>query len=135
VINRIDNRMIILFSFLLTALSMWQMTQFSLQMGMMPVVISGLLQGFGLGCTFVPLAIIALSNLPRHILTQGTAIRSVMRNLGARPLLPLRSAPHPLRSMPGCRRDWRCATSPHRAPGSFPHSHIRAEHAHVNINE
>src|ERR1700752_1480607 len=41
-----------------------------------------LLQGFGVGCTFVPLNIIALSNLPRHILTQGTAIRSVMRNLG-----------------------------------------------------
>jgi DHA2 family multidrug resistance protein len=61
---------------------MWQMTQFSLQMGMAPVIISGLLQGFGLGCTFVPLNIIALSNLPRHILTQGTAIRSVMRNLG-----------------------------------------------------
>jgi MFS transporter, DHA2 family, multidrug resistance protein len=82
VINRVDNRMIILFGFLLTALSMWQMTQFSLQMGMAPVIISGLLQGFGLGCTFVPLNIIALSNLPRHILTQGTAIRSVMRNLG-----------------------------------------------------
>jgi DHA2 family multidrug resistance protein len=82
VINRVDNRMIILFGFLLTAMSMWQMTQFSLHMGMAPVVISGLLQGFGLGCTFVPLNIIALSNLPRHILTQGTAIRSVMRNLG-----------------------------------------------------
>ena len=82
VINRVDNRMIILFGFLLSALSMWQMTQFSLQMGMAPVVISGLLQGFGLGCTQVPLNIIALSTLPRHILTQGTAIRSLMRNLG-----------------------------------------------------
>jgi DHA2 family multidrug resistance protein len=41
-----------------------------------------LLQGFGLGCTFVPLNITALSTLPRHILTQGTAIRSLMRNLG-----------------------------------------------------
>src|SRR2546429_5056290 len=81
-IIRGDNRLIIMFGFLLTALSMWQMTQFSLQMGMAPVIISGLLQGFGLGCTFVPLNIIALSNLPRHILTQGTAIRSVMRNLG-----------------------------------------------------
>jgi DHA2 family multidrug resistance protein len=40
------------------------------------------LQGFGLGCTQVPLNIIALSTLPRHILTQGTAIRSLMRNLG-----------------------------------------------------
>ena len=61
---------------------MWQMSQFSLQMGMAPVIISGLLQGFGLGCTQVPLNILALSTLPRHILTQGTAIRSLMRNLG-----------------------------------------------------
>ena len=81
-INRVDNRLIILFGFLLTAVSMWQMSQFSLQMGMAPVIISGLLQGFGLGCTLVPLNIIALSTLPRHILTQGTAIRSLMRNLG-----------------------------------------------------
>jgi MFS transporter, DHA2 family, multidrug resistance protein len=66
----------------LTAVSMWQMTRFSLYMGMEPVILSGLLQGFGLGCTFVPLNTIALSNLPRHILTQGTALRSPMRNLG-----------------------------------------------------
>ena len=81
-INRVDNRLIILFGLLLTAVSMWQMTGFSLYMGMAPVIASGLLQGFGLGCTFVPLNTIALSNLPRHILTQGTALRSLMRNLG-----------------------------------------------------
>jgi MFS transporter, DHA2 family, multidrug resistance protein len=81
-INRFDNRLIILTGFLLTILSLWQMTGFSLQMGMGPVIISGLLQGFGLGCTFVPLNTLALSNLPRHILTQGTAMRSLMRNLG-----------------------------------------------------
>jgi DHA2 family multidrug resistance protein len=81
-INRVDNRLIILTGFLLTVLSLWQMTGFSLQMGMAPVVVSGVLQGFGLGCTFVPLNTLALSNLPRHILTQGTAMRSLMRNLG-----------------------------------------------------
>jgi DHA2 family multidrug resistance protein len=81
-INRVDNRLIILFGFLLTVISLWQMTGFSLQMGMGPVILSGLLQGFGLGCTFVPLNTLALSNLPRHILTQGTAMRSLMRNLG-----------------------------------------------------
>jgi DHA2 family multidrug resistance protein len=81
-INRVDNRLLILTGFLLTVLSLWQMTGFSLQMGMAPVVLSGILQGFGLGCTFVPLNTLALSNLPRHILTQGTAMRSLMRNLG-----------------------------------------------------
>ena len=81
-IARVDNRLIILFGFLLTASAMWQMTQFSLQMGMVPVIVSGFVQGFGLGCTQVPLNIMALSTLQPHILTQGTAIRSVMRNLG-----------------------------------------------------
>ena len=82
VIDRIDNRLIILFGLLLTAASMWQTTGFSLYMGMGPVVTSGLVQGFGLGCTFVPLNTIALTNLPRRILTQGTVLRSLMRNLG-----------------------------------------------------
>jgi hypothetical protein len=50
-INRVDNRLIILFGLLLTAVSMWQMVSYSLHMGIAPIVISGLLQGFGLGCT------------------------------------------------------------------------------------
>ncbi len=58
------------------------MTGFSLQMDKGPVILSGLLQGFGLGCTFVPLNTMALSTLPRHLMTQGTAIRSLMRQLG-----------------------------------------------------
>jgi MFS transporter, DHA2 family, multidrug resistance protein len=82
IINRVDNRLIILFGLALTAVSLWQMTGFSLEMGMAPVITSGLVQGFGLGCTFVPLNTLALSNLPRHIMTQGTALRSLMRNLG-----------------------------------------------------
>src|SRR4029077_6229640 len=81
-VGRIDNRLIIMLGFLMTATAMWQMTQFSLNMGPAPIVISGLVQGFGLGCTFVPLNLVALSTLPRHILTQATAIRSLMRNLG-----------------------------------------------------
>jgi DHA2 family multidrug resistance protein len=82
IINRIDNRLIILFGLCVTVISLWQMTGFSLQMGMAPVITSGVLQGFGLGCTFVPLNTLALSNLPRQIMTQGTALRSLMRNLG-----------------------------------------------------
>ena len=81
-INRVDSRLIILFGLLMTSAATREMSQFSLQMGMAPVIISGLMQGFGLGCTQVPLNIIALSTLPRHIMTQGTAIRSLMRNLG-----------------------------------------------------
>jgi DHA2 family multidrug resistance protein len=81
-IGRVDNRLIIMCGFLMTAAAMWQMTGFTLNMGPQLIVVSGVLQGFGLGCTFVPLNLVALSTLPRHIMTQATAIRSLMRNLG-----------------------------------------------------
>jgi MFS transporter, DHA2 family, multidrug resistance protein len=81
-INRVGERRLILFGLAITAASLWQMTSFSLEMGTWLVLTSGFLQGFGLGCTFVPLNTLALSNLPRSIMTQGTALRSLMRNLG-----------------------------------------------------
>ena len=82
IINRVDNRWFILIGFLLTAASLWQMTGYSLLMGSGPILFAGFAQGFGLGCTFVPLNLLALSGLPHHILTQGTALRALMRMLG-----------------------------------------------------
>src|SRR5437763_5336389 len=82
IINKVDNRWFILVGFLLTAASLWQMTGFSLLMGSGPLIFASFAQGFGLGCTFVPLNLLALSGLPHHILAQGTAIRALMRMLG-----------------------------------------------------
>src|SRR5579864_3578136 len=82
IINKVDNRWFIFVGFLLTAASLWQMTGFSLLMGAGPLIFASFAQGFGLGCTFVPLNLLALSGLPHHILAQGTAIRALMRMLG-----------------------------------------------------
>jgi DHA2 family multidrug resistance protein len=81
-VGRIDTRLIIFIGLLVTVVSMWQMTGFSLQMGMGPIITSGVLQGFGLGFVFTPLSIVTFSTLPRQIMTQGTAIFSLMRNIG-----------------------------------------------------
>ena len=81
-INRVDVRLFILVGFLLTAASLWQMTGFSLYMDSGPILFASFAQGFGLGCTFVPMNLLALSGLPHHILTQGTAMRHLMRMLG-----------------------------------------------------
>ncbi len=81
-VGRVDVRLIILTGLAVTVVSMWQMTGFSLQMGMGPIITSGVLQGFGLGFVFTPLSTITFSTLPRNILTQGTAIFSLMRNIG-----------------------------------------------------
>jgi DHA2 family multidrug resistance protein len=80
--NRVDLRLIIMTGLMVTAMGMWQMTGFSLYMGMNLVITTGVLQGFGLGFVFTPLSIITFSTLPRPMLTQGTAIFSLMRNIG-----------------------------------------------------
>ena len=67
----------------LTAVSLWWMTNFYLQMDSNEVVWSGLLQGIGTGCVFAPLSTIAFSTLQPHLRNEGTAFFSLMRNLGS----------------------------------------------------
>jgi DHA2 family multidrug resistance protein len=81
-VGRIDVRLIIFIGMALSAVALWQMTGFSLQMGMGPFITSGLLQGFGLGFVFTQLSVATFSTLPRQVFTQGTAIFSLMRNIG-----------------------------------------------------
>jgi DHA2 family multidrug resistance protein len=81
-VGKIDIRLIIFSGLMLTAISLWQMTGFSLQMGTGPFITTGLLQGFGLGFVFTPLSVVTFSTLPRQVFTQGTAIFSLMRNIG-----------------------------------------------------
>jgi MFS transporter, DHA2 family, multidrug resistance protein len=82
VIGKIDTRLIIFAGLALTALSLWQMTGFSLYMDENLILVSGIVQGFGLGFVFTPLSVAAFSTLSRQHLTQGTAIFSLMRNIG-----------------------------------------------------
>lgn len=80
---RIDSRLIIAGGFVLTAVSLWQMTHFFLQMDSRLVIISGLLQGLGTGFVFVPLAAIAFATLASSYRNEGTAMFSLVRNIGS----------------------------------------------------
>jgi len=81
--NRIDGRYIMVIGLTLTAVSLWWMTNFYLQMDSNEVVWSGLLQGIGTGCVFAPLSTIAFSTLMPQLRNEGTAFFSLMRNLGS----------------------------------------------------
>jgi DHA2 family multidrug resistance protein len=78
-----DARPIIAVGLALTAYSLWQMTQFSLQMDYWPIVVSGVLQGLGIGLVYVPLSTVAFTTLPRALRNEGTAFFSLMRNIGS----------------------------------------------------
>jgi DHA2 family multidrug resistance protein len=81
-VGKLDVRIIIFIGMAISAISLWQMTGFSLQMGEWPLITTGLLQGFGLGFVFTQLSVATFSTLPRHVLTQGSAMFSLMRNIG-----------------------------------------------------
>ena len=81
--GRIDGRLIMAVGLGLTAFSLWQMSHFSLVMGQSHVVVSGILQGFGMGLCYVPLSVLAFGTLPAALRNEGTAFFSLLRNVGS----------------------------------------------------
>ena len=81
--GKIDTRLIIFFGFLVTAYSLVQMTGFYLQMNDTPVIVSGLMQGLGTGFVYVPLAAITFATLSPTLRNEGTAMFSLIRNVGS----------------------------------------------------
>jgi MFS transporter, DHA2 family, multidrug resistance protein len=83
IINRIDPRVLVLFGLVLTASVLWEMTGFTPEVSRFTLVRTGIEQGLGLGFLFVPLSTITFATLTPEFRTQGTALFSLMRNLGS----------------------------------------------------
>ncbi|MFC5496370.1 DHA2 family efflux MFS transporter permease subunit [Caenimonas terrae] len=81
-VTRIDIRAIMATGFALTAFSLWQMTQITLQMDSSLILLSGFIQGLGIGFTFVPLSAASFATLAPRLRNQGTPVFSLVRNIG-----------------------------------------------------
>jgi len=81
--GRIDIRLLLGFGFALTAFSLWQMSSYTLVMSQSDIVWPGIVQGFGLGFVFVPLSAATFATLSPVMRAEGTAIYSLMRNIGS----------------------------------------------------
>jgi MFS transporter, DHA2 family, multidrug resistance protein len=82
-IGRVDARYLLLLGFTLIAISLYLMAGFSLDIGVGPIVYSGVIQGVGMGFLFVPLSTIAFSTLAPRYRNEGTAMFSLIRNMGS----------------------------------------------------
>jgi DHA2 family multidrug resistance protein len=82
-IGRVDTRAILLVGLGLNAISLYQMTHFSLEMDSWPIIISGIIQGFGIGLIFVPLSTLAFATLEPKFRAEGSAVYNLVRNLGS----------------------------------------------------
>jgi len=81
--GKIDTRLLIAAGFAVTAVSLWTMTGFYLQMDTSMVIWTGLAQGLGSGMVYVPLAAVAFATLAPAYRNEGTAFFSLIRNIGS----------------------------------------------------
>jgi len=81
--NRVDVRYQIALGLLLTSFSLWEMTRFTTDITGWDIVRTGVMQGLGLGFIFVPLTTVSFSTLAAHDRNEGTALFSLMRNIGS----------------------------------------------------
>jgi len=82
-VQRVDARILIFCGLSVTAFSLYQMTGFSPQMDKGPIIISGVIQGLGLGFVFVPLSTLAFATLEPRYRTDAASLFSLVRNIGS----------------------------------------------------
>lgn len=82
-VKYVDLRILVVMGLSLTAYSLHMMSTFSPQMGPKWVIISGVIQGFGLGSVFVPISTLTFATLDPEYRGDGTALFSLLRNIGS----------------------------------------------------
>ncbi|HEV7813586.1 MAG TPA: DHA2 family efflux MFS transporter permease subunit, partial [Janthinobacterium sp.] len=82
-VGKFDTRLLLAAGFGITALSLWQMVNFTLTLVPGDVIWSGVVQGVGLGLVFVPLSAATFATLAPQMRADGTALYSLIRNIGS----------------------------------------------------
>ena len=79
----VDIRLTLSMGVLITAWSLWDMAHWSLEVDMWTIMVAGFLQGLGTGIIFIPINIVAFSNLKPHQRTEASSMMNLTRSLGS----------------------------------------------------
>jgi MFS transporter, DHA2 family, multidrug resistance protein len=80
--GKIDARLLVGIGVILMGASLYMMTGFAIDQPSRPVIVSGVVQGLGLGLIFVPLQTLAFETLTARLRTTGAALLNLSRNIG-----------------------------------------------------
>jgi DHA2 family multidrug resistance protein len=80
--STVDPRLLMVIGLTMVCVSLYAMSQFSPQMDSRPLIITGLMQGAGMGLVFIPLNTIAFATLPADLRTDAAGFFQLLRNLG-----------------------------------------------------
>jgi DHA2 family multidrug resistance protein len=82
-LGRFDARQLIFVGLVMATGSLWEMVYWSPETSARAIAIDSVVQGMGLGFIFVPLNTVAFATLPGDLRTDGTAVWTLIRNLGS----------------------------------------------------
>ncbi|WP_424140834.1 MFS transporter [Roseomonas chloroacetimidivorans] len=81
--SRVDPRALMAFGILVMCWTLWEMTGWTPDVDRWGFAFATVLQGFGLGFVFIPLQVVAFATLDPALRTDGTAMLSLLRNVGS----------------------------------------------------
>jgi len=81
--SKLNLRLTLFCGFMISAVSLWQMARYSLVLSESDIVWPGVIQGIGMGFVFVPLSAATFATLSPTMRAQGTALFSLVRNIGS----------------------------------------------------
>lgn len=81
-VGKIDARFLVGLGVVLMGYSLYMMTGFAIDQPSRPVIVSGLVQGLGLGLIFVPLQSLAFETLVPRLRTTAASLLNLSRNIG-----------------------------------------------------
>ena len=81
--DRADPRAVMLVGVAIVAWSLYDMTGWTPDVSRWHLMMVTAAQGFGLGFIFIPLQVVAFATLPPELRTDGTALNSLVRNIGS----------------------------------------------------
>ncbi|MEO8401585.1 MAG: DHA2 family efflux MFS transporter permease subunit [Gammaproteobacteria bacterium] len=79
---RVDARLIIVAGLVISGYTTWMMSCITLDTGIAYMTIIGFIQGFGLGCFFMPLSAMIYTNLPNSAIAEASGLFSFGRSIG-----------------------------------------------------
>jgi DHA2 family multidrug resistance protein len=82
-INKVDPRLLVLLGLILTVIALYKMSEFTTFVPQNMMIITGIINGLGLGFIFVPLSAVAFSTLPHKNRVEATSFFSLVRNIGS----------------------------------------------------
>lgn len=79
--HKFDPRHVIVLGLAVSAVALWMMSGFSLEMDSRLLVVSGFIQGVGGGIMFVPITTVVFATMNPQLRNEGAALNSLIRNL------------------------------------------------------